>query len=133
VAIANSRLVAMHGDRVSFRWKDYRHASKKKTMTLDATEFLRRFLLHVLPKGFTRIRHYGYLANRCRRAKLDLCRRLLGICPPDTMTEPTAAATSSCDEILPCPSCRAGRMRFVALVQTQLALATYAPPAQDSS
>ena len=70
VAIANSRLVGLHDSRVSFLWKDYRHHDKRKVMTLDADEFIRRFLLHVLPDGFHRIRHYGYLANGQRAAKL---------------------------------------------------------------
>src|SRR5512133_4266797 len=76
VAIANSRLVGLAEGRVSFRWKDYRHHDKQKVMTLDADEFIRRFLLHVLPDGFHRIRHYGYLANGQRAAKLAHCRRL---------------------------------------------------------
>jgi hypothetical protein len=63
VAIANSRLISMDEDRVAFRWRDYRHRGKTKVMTLDAHEFIRRFLLHALPDGFHRIRHYGFLAN----------------------------------------------------------------------
>ncbi len=62
-----------------FRYKDYAHQSQQRTMTLAAAEFIRRFLLHVLPDGFMRIRHYGYLANRHRREKLETCRRLLGV------------------------------------------------------
>jgi Putative transposase/Transposase zinc-binding domain len=83
VAIANSRLVAMTDDTVSFRWKDYRHAGRQKIMTLDAGEFMRRFLLHVLPPGFHRIRHFGFLANGARAARLALCRRLLAQPAPD--------------------------------------------------
>ena len=71
VAIANSRLISMDDDRVAFRWKDYRHGGRTKVMTLDAHEFIRRFLLHTLPDGFHRIRHYGFLANGHRAAKLD--------------------------------------------------------------
>jgi hypothetical protein len=82
VAIANSRLVALADGRVSFLWKDYRHHDKRKVMTLDVGEFIRRFLLHVLPDGFHRIRHYGYLANGGRAAKLACCRRLLAIREP---------------------------------------------------
>ena len=82
VAIANSRLVALENGRVSFHWKDYRHHDKRKLMTLDAEEFLRRFLLHALPDGFHRIRHYGFLANRQRAAKLALCRTLLAVPAP---------------------------------------------------
>jgi hypothetical protein len=78
VAISNARLVSVTDHEVAFRWKDYRHNSRSRTMTLDADEFIRRFLLHTLPDGFHRIRHYGYLANGCRAAKLALCRRLLG-------------------------------------------------------
>ena len=77
VAIANSRLISMDDDRVAFRWRDYRHGGKTKVMTLDAHEFIRRFLLHTLPDGFHRIRHYGFLANGHRATRLDLCRRLL--------------------------------------------------------
>ena len=77
VAIANSRLVAMTDATVSFRWKDYRHEGRNKVMTLDAGEFMRRFLLHVLPPGFHRIRHFGLLANGHRAARLALCRGTL--------------------------------------------------------
>ena len=89
VAIANSRLVALADGRVSFLWKDYRHHDKRKVMTLDAGEFIRRFLLHVLPDGFHRIRHYGYLANGGRVAKLAHCRHLLTT--PEPVPPPTAA------------------------------------------
>jgi Putative transposase/Transposase zinc-binding domain len=82
VAIANSRLVTLADGRISFLWKDYRHPAKQKVMTLDADEFIRRFLLHVLPDGFHRIRHYGYLANGVRVAKLAHCRRLLAAPEP---------------------------------------------------
>jgi len=82
VAIANSRLTSLENDQVAFRWKDYRHHDKAKVMTLAAGEFVRRFLLHTLPDGFHRIRHYGFLANGHRAAKLDLCRRLLAAPTP---------------------------------------------------
>ncbi|MER9632474.1 IS91 family transposase [Mesorhizobium sp. M0296] len=77
VAIANSRLVSMADGKIVFRWRDYQHGGKAKLMTLNVHEFIRRFLLHTLPDGFHRIRHYGFLANGHRAAKLDLCRRLL--------------------------------------------------------
>ena len=70
VAIANARLTRIGDDTVSFRWKDYRHHNRQKVMTLDADEFIRRFLLHVLPDGFQRIRHYGLLGNRARAGTL---------------------------------------------------------------
>ena len=82
VAIANSRLMALEEGRVSFRWRDYRHAARNKIMTLAADEFIRRFLLHTLPDGFQRIRHYGFLANGHRADKLALCRQLLAVPPP---------------------------------------------------
>jgi hypothetical protein len=82
VAIANSRLTKLDDGKVSFRWRDYRHHDKTKVMTLAADEFIRRFLLHTLPDGFHRIRHYGFLANAQRKAKLTLCRQLLAVPPP---------------------------------------------------
>jgi hypothetical protein len=82
VAISNSRLVSLIDGRVGFRWKDYRHHGKAKVMTLDADEFIRRFLLHSLPDGFHRIRHYGFFANGHRADKLALCRKLLTVASP---------------------------------------------------
>ena len=78
VAISNHRLLGMEDGKVTFRWKDYAHGGKHRKMTLAAEEFIRRFLLHVLPKGLVRIRHYGWMANRCRRECAALCRTLLG-------------------------------------------------------
>jgi hypothetical protein len=77
VAISNHRLVNFADDQVTFRWKDYAHGSKQKLMTVTAEEFLRRFLLHVLPHGFVRIRFFGFLANRRRKNLLPLCHQLL--------------------------------------------------------
>jgi hypothetical protein len=82
VAISNNRLLRLDGDSVLFRWKDYRHEARHRTMTLAADEFIRRFLLHVLPDGFNRIRSYGWLANCHRAAQLATCRRLLGVEQP---------------------------------------------------
>jgi len=82
VAISNNRLLRFDGDSVLFRWKDYRHEARHRTMTLKVDEFIRRFLLHVLPGGFKRIRSYGWLANCHRAAQLATCRRLLGVEPP---------------------------------------------------
>ena len=83
VAIANSRLTRLADGQVDFTWKDYRHHGKTKTMTLSADEFIRRFLLHTVPDGFHRIRHFGFLANSHRAAKLALCRALLAAPPPE--------------------------------------------------
>ena len=92
IAISNQRLCSLHDDSVRFRYTDYRRAgaSRKKTMTLTATEFIRRMLLHVLPPGFHRIRHYGFLANRNRQQKLTECRRLLCTPPPAAEAGPVA-------------------------------------------
>lgn len=78
VAISNQRLVSMDEEKVSFRWKDYADRNASKMMTINGVEFVRRFLQHVLPTGFVRIRHFGFLANRCRDEKLARCRALLG-------------------------------------------------------
>jgi hypothetical protein len=78
VAISNNRLLAIDNGKITFHWRDYRHDRRQKIMTLEADEFIRRFLLHVLPDGFQRIRHYGFLSPRSRQAKLALCRQLLG-------------------------------------------------------
>jgi hypothetical protein len=115
VAISNSRLTALEGDEVEFLWKDYAHEGKQKTMTLKAVEFIRRFLLHILPAGFVRIRHYGFLANRVCREKLALCRKLVGV---ETSPEPATADSSPEPERTAegepaahaCPICGAGRM-----------------------
>jgi Putative transposase/Transposase zinc-binding domain len=81
IAISNHRLVSLEGGRVTFRYKDYADQARPRTMTLDAVEFLRRFVQHVLPSGFTKVRHYGLLANRFRAERLATCRRLLGVAP----------------------------------------------------
>ena len=89
VAISNNRLVSFDDGHVTFRWKDYKHPAATKTMTLRADEFIRRFLLHVPPDGFKRIRSYGWLANRHRAARLATCRRLLGVvAPADGIPDP---------------------------------------------
>jgi hypothetical protein len=104
VAISNHRLVAFENDHVSFRWRDYAHGGKKKVMTLSADEFLRRFLIHVLPKGLVRIRHFGFFANRRRETALARCRQLLG--------EAACADRPAADIQLRCPAC-SGVMRVV--------------------
>jgi len=116
VAISNHRLVALRGDEVEFLWKDYAHGGEQRPMTLEAVEFIRRFLLHVLPSGFVRIRHYGFLANRVCREKLGLCRdRLAALTPPvaaEPVPEPKAAVEAR-PEAHACPACGAGRMVIV--------------------
>ena len=78
VAISNRRLMSLEHGQVAFGYKDYRQGRRERVMRLESVEFMRRFLLHVLPNGFVRIRHFGLLANRCRKDNLRLCRRLLG-------------------------------------------------------
>jgi len=78
VAISNHRILSIHDDKVSFKWRDYKHGAKEKIMTLSADEFMRRFLLHILPSGFTKIRHYGFLASAVKKQKLILCKLLTG-------------------------------------------------------
>ncbi|HAL90216.1 MAG TPA: IS91 family transposase [Erythrobacter sp.] len=113
VAIANSRLVALHDSAVAFRWKDYRSSRKErwKTMSLTPDEFIRRFLSHVLPSGFHRIRHYGLLANGNRAANIAKARKLLGQAPPNNTTEdePAEQPEASRESKQPCPAC-GGRM-----------------------
>ena len=111
VAISNHRLVAFQNDRVSFRWKDYARGGKQKIMSVSADEFLRRFLIHVLPKGLVRIRHFGLFANRRRRDMLSRCRDLLSVhCAndPDTTTH------------LPCPVCAGPMFIIERLTSSQL-------------
>jgi hypothetical protein len=93
VAISNHRLVSVADGKVTFRWKDYAHGGKQRKMTLNADEFLRRFLLHVLPRGFVRIRFFGFLANRRRKQLLPLCQQLLDGSPHPTSPMPSVTDT----------------------------------------
>jgi hypothetical protein len=121
VAISNNRILNIEGAQVTFRYKDYRDGSQQKTMTLSADEFIRRFLLHVLPAAFHRIRYYGFLGNRYRKEKLEQCRQLLGMvpCEPDSPTEVAKldyrdryqALTGS--SLWECPACHRGRMLVI--------------------
>jgi hypothetical protein len=116
IAISNNRLLSVDEGKVRFRWKDYRNGDRVRTMTLRAEEFIRRFLLHVLPDGFQRIRYYGFLANRYREPKLAHCRKLLGMAQT-----PPAACPRSNDyrehyealvgrSLKQCPICHRGNM-----------------------
>ncbi len=123
VAISNHRLIEMENGRVRFRWKDYRHPNHAKVMTLNAEEFIRRFLLHVLPSRFQRIRYYGFLGNRYRRQKLAHCRQLLGMSPSAPPAgEPAKDYRDRYEELTgcslrQCPLCRQGRMLRVEVLQ----------------
>jgi hypothetical protein len=109
-AISNSRLVAMDEQTVSFGWKDYAHGHQNRTMTLDGAEFLRRFLMHAVPSGFMRIRHFGLFANRVRTQNLETCRRLLGTAAPTEAQLPTLHAAREDPAHTCCPRCGRGRM-----------------------
>lgn len=118
VALSNHRLLDMENGQVRFLWKDYRDASQK-TLTLAAHEFIRRFLIHVLPNGFQRIRYYGFLGNRYREEKLALCHQLLRMPPPATSAAELIPEYRDHYEQLTgnslrqCPVCRAGQMRIL--------------------
>jgi hypothetical protein len=114
-AIANSRLVAFDGARVTFKWKDYRAKgdARYKLMTLNADEFIRRFLIHVLPDGFHRIRHYGLFANANRANNIAFARRLLGMPAAPSSTDSDGAEMGHPDkERHTCPCC-GGRMVII--------------------
>jgi hypothetical protein len=103
IAISNSRLVSIDDQTVTFRWKDYAHHNRPRTMKLDGAEFLRRFLLHAVPHGFMRIRHFGLLANRVRTANLEVCRRLIG-------TVSAAIQVPTSPQLPLCPICQRGHL-----------------------
>jgi hypothetical protein len=118
VAISNHRLVDMEEGQVKFHWRDYRDNHPQKTMPLSADEFIRRFLLHVLPRGFHRIRYYGFLGHRHRKEKLARCRQLLGMTPakqnsaepppPEDYRDRYERLTGR--SLRECPVCHRGRM-----------------------
>jgi Putative transposase len=120
VAISNNRLLSMENGKVRFRWKDYRDGNRQKTMTLTGSEFIRRFLIHVLPSGFHRIRYYGFLGNCHRARKLDRCRELLGMAPvvpadpPADYRDRFEALTGR--SLRECPCCHTGIMVVIGCV-----------------
>jgi len=119
VAIANHRLVRFENGEVRFRWRDYAHGNKTKVMALSTEEFLRRFLLHTLPAGFVKIRHYGLLGNRCRHEKVARCRALLDQPHPEP-SEPESVEAMMLRltgiDIQRCPACAQGRLRVIAVL-----------------
>jgi putative transposase/transposase-like zinc-binding protein len=127
VAISNHRLLAFDGDHVTFQWKDYAHGDQRRTMTLSAMEFLRRFVQHILPRGFVRIRQSGFLANRCRTPRLAVARTVLAVSAPpapaldvtgSTTTDTTTRATWTC------PRCGAAMILGPILSALQLTTVT---------
>ena len=128
VAISNSRLVALSHGNVTFRWRDSAHGNKKRLMTLAVEEFLRRFLLHLLPSGFVRIRNFGFLANRRRATLLPLCFQLL-LGADNMPASTTSPATKQPASLWNCPVC-GGTMHVVErLSAAQLLLRS--PPQPD--
>ena len=136
VAISNNRLLDIEDGQVRFRWKDYRRGDHQKTMTLDADEFIRRFLLHVLPKGFQRIRYYGFLSHRHREQKLARCRELLGMPKPEAVESAAKDYRDRMQELTgvslrDCPACHQGHMVTIQVVEAQAVITR--PPILDTS
>ena len=125
VAISNHRLLAFDQERVTFRWKDYAHGSKQGKMTLGATEFLRRFFLHVLPKGFVRIRHFGFLANRLRASRLALGRQLLTSNGSTAEEVPAHEFRSESSSLWLCPRCGTSMMVIQRFTAAELSACMY--------
>jgi hypothetical protein len=122
VAISNQRLVALEDGRVIFRWKNYARAGELATMSLKAEEFIRRFLMHVLPKGFVKVRHFGFLANRGRRENVLLCRKLLAASSsvlPDFAPPLGHSDEPATDTVDRCPRCKVGSMRMLEILLSQ--------------
>jgi len=117
VALSNDRLLSAHRGKVTFSYRDRKNQDQKKTMTVDAHEFIRRFLLHVIPKAFVRVRHFGFLANRSK-SLLSKCRQLLGVDP--ALPKLTAKSVHELMlqiagiDITRCPLCQKGTLGFLA-------------------
>ena len=125
VAISNHRLLAFQREHVTFRWKDYARGGKQGQMTLAATEFLRRFFLHVLPKGFVRIRHFGFLANRFRASHLALGRQLLASGGSTEQEVKTNDARSESSSLWYCPRCGASMIVIQRFTVAELSACMY--------
>ena len=121
VAISNHRLRSFDGDRITFQWKDYAHNDQRRRMTLPAMEFLRRFVQHILPRGFVRIRQSGFLANACRTTRVALARMLLGAVRTTVASTTTEAPTA---DTWACPRCGAAMSMGPILSALQLATTT---------
>jgi len=119
VAISNHRLRAFDGEHVTFQWKDYAHEHQSRTMTLSSMEFLRRFVQHILPRGFVRIRQSGFLANSCRTTRVALARTLLGAARPTVAPAPTMTEAPTVDTWA-CPRCGAAMILGPILSALQL-------------
>jgi hypothetical protein len=115
VAISNHRLVALAEDKITFRWRDSAHKNKKRLNTMPVEEFLRRFLLHVLPRGFVRIRNFGFLANRHRATLLPLCSQLLNSAPQSPLNTQPVSNNAGTPSFWTCPLC-GGPMRVIEML-----------------
>jgi hypothetical protein len=120
VAISNHRLRSLEQGRVTFDWKDYADRGRTKAMTLDAVEFIRRFLLHVLPSGMVRIRQFGFLANRVRQTKLEQCRTLLAVRQVPVSPGSDDNADPALLDAQACPVCKLGRLIVIELLSAPL-------------
>lgn len=136
IAISNHRLLKLEGDQVSFHYRDYSNGNRLRIMTLYVLEFIRRFLMHVLPPGFTRIRYYGFLGNRYRAQKLQLCRELLNANPPEKKHSTQSLDWKDCYEKvtgLPvdlCPFCQKGHMVTIRLLRPSSFRKSRSPPSK---
>jgi hypothetical protein len=137
VAISNDRLLRNDDNKIQFRWKDYRDNNRHKIMTLAANEFIRRFLIHVLPEGFQRIRYYGFLSNCCRKDKLARCRQLLKM-PLPPASQPDSHPQKDYrdryekltgESLKTCPVCQNGHMIVTEVLEPSVNL----PPSNDTS
>lgn len=115
IALSDRRILAVEGGQVQLDYRDYRDGRRHRVLPLSTEELVRRFLLHVLPQGFMRIRHFGFLANRCRRRRLAEIRAALEAVPPPAEATPDAAPRGPFDGY-PCPDCRQGRLRVTAIL-----------------
>jgi hypothetical protein len=130
VAISNHRLVSFAEETVTFRWRDSAHNNEQKLMTLSLDEFLRRFLLHLLPKGFVRIRNFGFLANRRRATLLPLCFHLLGSAP---QAEQDIACSKASSDLWLCPKCGGPMMVIERLTAAEIQLRSPPTPVTEAA
>jgi hypothetical protein len=140
VAISNHRLVSLVGDQVTFRWRDSAHANQQRLLTLSVEEFLRRFFLHVLPRGFVRIRHFGFLAHRCRARLLPLCFQFLDSTAGSALPQPPTPGNGEIPSTTPvstspwtCPQCGGPMIILQRLTAAQIALRSPPLPVARSS
>ena len=137
VAISNQRLLALKDGQVTFSWKDYARGNQQRSMTLTTDEFIRRFLLHVLPRGFQRLRQFGFLANRRRRQQLARCRQLLEATQTDTNLLPrdcqSLYETVTGESLQQCPACGVGTMKLTEILAPLSSLFSFTPQGHSTA